>query len=275
MIISMKEYYKINEISKLYGIGIDSLRYYERLGILNPHRDTNNYRLYSLQEIYKLNIIRALRQLDFSMKQIKEYLDNQCIDNTLALLEDEQSYIEGQLRKLQTRRQIIKNRIADLKAGSQIQAGVFTIKTLPGRACVQLNEYITRDEQMDFVIKKIHRKHENKILDLGNQSIGASLSINDVEKGLRNVYHSVFFILDQNTKDCNFFLPPGQYISYYYRGEYEQNLDRVREVIAYARQTGHRIVGEPFEIYEIDNRDTIKTDEFLTEIQVRAEKEKS
>ena len=43
----MKDYYKINEIAKLYGIGVDSLRYYERLGILKPRRDTNGYRLYS------------------------------------------------------------------------------------------------------------------------------------------------------------------------------------------------------------------------------------
>ena len=45
--VFMKDYYKINEIAKLYGIGVDSLRYYERLGILKPRRDTNGYRLYS------------------------------------------------------------------------------------------------------------------------------------------------------------------------------------------------------------------------------------
>ena len=70
----MKNYYKINEISKLYGIGVDSLRYYERLGILRPRRDVNGYRLYSLKEMYKLNIIRDLRRLDFSMAQIKEIM---------------------------------------------------------------------------------------------------------------------------------------------------------------------------------------------------------
>ena len=37
----MKDYYKINEIARLYGIGVDSLRYYEKLGILKPRRDTN------------------------------------------------------------------------------------------------------------------------------------------------------------------------------------------------------------------------------------------
>ena len=41
----MKDYYKINEIARLYGIGQDSLRYYERLGLLSPRRDTNGYRL--------------------------------------------------------------------------------------------------------------------------------------------------------------------------------------------------------------------------------------
>ena len=87
----MKYYYKISEISKLYSIGQDSLRYYERLGILNPKRDKNKYRMYSLKDIYKLNLIRDLRNLNFSMAQIKDYLDHQTVENTLNILcrEDE------------------------------------------------------------------------------------------------------------------------------------------------------------------------------------------
>ena len=37
----MKHYYRIGEISRLYGVGPDSLRYYEELGILKPHRGEN------------------------------------------------------------------------------------------------------------------------------------------------------------------------------------------------------------------------------------------
>ena len=37
----MKQYYKINEIAKQYNIGVDSLRYYEELGILQPKRGEN------------------------------------------------------------------------------------------------------------------------------------------------------------------------------------------------------------------------------------------
>ncbi|QYK67572.1 MerR HTH family regulatory protein [Paenibacillus sp. S02] len=101
----MKDYYKISEILKLYGIGIDSLRYYEKLGVLKPQRDVNSYRIYGLNDMYKLNIIRDLRLLDFSMQQIKEYLDYQSIDNTLELLHEEQVLIQKQLKELQTKEQ--------------------------------------------------------------------------------------------------------------------------------------------------------------------------
>ncbi|WP_258382164.1 MerR family transcriptional regulator [Paenibacillus sp. S02] len=90
---------------KLYGIGIDSLRYYEKLGVLKPQRDVNSYRIYGLNDMYKLNIIRDLRLLDFSMQQIKEYLDYQSIDNTLELLHEEQVLIQKQLKELQTKEQ--------------------------------------------------------------------------------------------------------------------------------------------------------------------------
>lgn len=264
----MKNYYKISEISKLYGIGPDSLRYYERLGILKPKRDTNGYRLYSLKELYKLNIIRDLRTLDFSMEQIKEYLDKQCIDNTLALLYEEQSLLHTRIRELKKRERIIKTRIIDLTALSKIPAETFHVKEYPERYCVQLSEYITRDEEMDFLIKKLHKKHENKIHDFGTQTIGAFFSMEDINRGIPNIYTSVFFVLEQDISNYDFILPAGKYLSYYYRGNYEQNAGYVRTIFNYAEKKGLLPIGKPFEIYEIDNRDTMRPEEFLTQIQI-------
>ena len=87
----MKKYFKIGEIAKLYHIGTDSLRYYEKLGILTPKRSENDYRLYSLHDIWRLNVIRDLRNLDFSMEQIKDYLNNRSITSTESLFEQELS----------------------------------------------------------------------------------------------------------------------------------------------------------------------------------------
>ena len=264
----MKDYYKISEISKLYGIGPDSLRYYERLGILNPKRDTNKYRLYSLKDIYKLNLIRDLRKLDFSMAQIKDYLDNQTIDNTLKILYQEKDFLTAQLQELKEKEKIIEERMKTLRSSQEIISGPIHIKHLPARSYVQEIAYITQDEEMDLLIKKLLGKHETKIHNFGNQTIGAVLSENDLLSGIPNRYESVFFILDEPSEECDGMFPEGTYLSYYYRGSYEQNADCLKRIYTYMHEHGITALGKPFELFEIDNRDTMKEDEFLTEIQI-------
>ena len=269
----MKDYYKINEIAKLYGVGVDSLRYYERLGILKPKRDAaNGYRLYGLKDIYKLNIIRDLRSLGFSMKQIKDYLDGQCIANTMNLLSEEHSLMEAQLRDLTERKQILETRMRDLSEAVHTKTGAYQLKTIPeDRFCVQLNEYMTKDEQMDFAFRRLHRRYEGEIRNMGNLIIGAFPCMEKLMQGIPNVYDSVFFILGKGAREYDFMLPKGTYLSCYYRGSYAQNSRRMQEFVSYAAQNGLRITGNPFELYEIDNHDTMLESEFLTEIQAKAE----
>lgn len=268
----MKEYYKISEISKLYGIGPDSLRYYEKIGVLRPRRGTNGYRLYSLKEIYKLSILRDLRRLNFSVAQIKEYLDCQSVNNTLSMLRRERGMLAEQLRELKVRERVLQERIDFLTKAKDISGGEFAITEFPARPCLQLNEFITRDEEMDFAVKKLHQKHEARIQDLCSQSIGATVSLQDLHAGRENVFRSVFFLLPPGAPDADLTLPAGPYLTYFYRGGYGQSPCRIREALAYAKQTNLRITKDPFEIYHIDNRDTILPEEFLTEIQIPVEK---
>ena len=61
----MKNQYKIHQICQLYHISADSLRYYEKMGLIQPQRSDGNYRLYSLSDIWRLNVIRDLLKLGF------------------------------------------------------------------------------------------------------------------------------------------------------------------------------------------------------------------
>lgn len=266
--LQMKDYYKISEISKLYGIGADSLRYYEKIGVLNPKRDDNGYRLYSIKDIYKFNVIRDLRQLDFSMKQIKDYLDYQSVSNTLELLQEEQELIQKRLEALSAAKLSIRSRMDYLTNISKIKADEFTIKVFPERQCLQLNTEITRDEETDFAIKKLHRKYENIIQELGDQSVGAIPSMEAFHKGIYGIFNSVFFILEEKINEYDFILPAGRYLSLYYRGEYTQTPDKLHAVLNYANSNNLKLAGDPFELYHIDNRYTIKPEEYLTEIQI-------
>lgn len=268
----VKNFYKINEIAKLYGVGTDSIRYYERLGLLSPRRDANGYRLYSLKELYKLNMIRDLRRLDFSMAQIKEYLDGQSVQNTLAMLRRERELLRGRIREARARDRMIGSRIVALEASAGRELRRPEVKELPERRCVRLDEYITRDEEMDLVIKKLHRKHEAEVRDFGNQVIGAFFSEEELRRGLTNVYSSVFFILEAGAARWDFSLPAGLYVSVYYRGSYAHNAEAIASLERFASERGLKAAGSPFELYEVDNRDTAVEDEFLTEVQALVER---
>ena len=119
----MKEFFKIGEISKLYHIGTDSLRYYEELGILTPKRGPNQYRLYSLNDLWKLNVIRDLRSLDFSMERIKEYMDHRSIQSTEQLLAEELLVIKNKIRELRELEENVKNRLHTIQEAKQHSIG--------------------------------------------------------------------------------------------------------------------------------------------------------
>ena len=59
-----EKYYRIGEISRLYKISTDILRYYDKIGLMSPDFiGENGYRYYSKKQIWKLNNIRNLRNI--------------------------------------------------------------------------------------------------------------------------------------------------------------------------------------------------------------------
>ena len=106
----MSTYYKIGEIAALYGISTDILRYYEELGILVPRRAPNGYRIYRTEDLWCLNVIRDLRDLGFSMDQIRSYIENRSVGSTLELFQQELCLIDQQIARLQELRDNIITR---------------------------------------------------------------------------------------------------------------------------------------------------------------------
>lgn len=66
----------IGEASRQSGVGIETIRYYEREGIVpRPARAANNRRLYSPDEVGRLRYLKRCRELGFSLASAKTLLD--------------------------------------------------------------------------------------------------------------------------------------------------------------------------------------------------------
>ena len=63
---------KIHELSKQSGIHLETIRYYEKIGLMpEPKRLANDYRDYDEASLKQLKFIKTCRALDFSLAEIK------------------------------------------------------------------------------------------------------------------------------------------------------------------------------------------------------------
>lgn len=94
--------YRIGDFSKITQLTVKTLRYYDQEGILSPsHRDQENqYRYYSEADFQRAQLIRTLRELDFSIAEIKDVLNNYEAPEDLSyFLREKQQQIYGRILK--------------------------------------------------------------------------------------------------------------------------------------------------------------------------------
>jgi MerR family mercuric resistance operon transcriptional regulator len=66
---------KIGEVAKQVGITVETIRFYEKQGLVNPpERNSSGYREYPNEVVLHLSFIRRAKELGFSLKEIKELL---------------------------------------------------------------------------------------------------------------------------------------------------------------------------------------------------------
>ncbi len=76
----------VNEVSKLTGVSIRALQYYDKIGLLHPAEYTEaGYRLYDNTTLERLQQILLFRELEFSLKEIQSILQSQDFDRGRAL----------------------------------------------------------------------------------------------------------------------------------------------------------------------------------------------
>ena len=90
----------IKEAEALTGISRQNIRYYEKMGLLNPKRDAGNgYRKYDEEDIERLKAILLFRKLDMPLEEIHKLLDHE-IDLQPAL-DTQKVYLQQEKQKLE------------------------------------------------------------------------------------------------------------------------------------------------------------------------------
>lgn len=102
----------IGRIARASGVAIETIRYYEREGLLRPpERSASGYRLYTPEAVERLHFIQRAKRLGFSLQEIGTLLDLADQDapsaEVRALASEKLEVIEARLRDLQGMREAL------------------------------------------------------------------------------------------------------------------------------------------------------------------------
>lgn len=259
----MKTYYKINEISKLYNIGQDSLRYYEELGILHPMRDKNRYRQYTTNDIYRLNVIRDLRHLGFSMQSIKEYLENRTVAKSLEFMQEEEAVIDAKIRELYQMKIDLMHRQSSLQSSMRLTMEEMTVMTLPERRCVALKTDSVHDDT-EYQLMKLSKEYEKNIYTIGNFNTGYFLDVKDRS----HIHPTSVFIVGDSLQEHEFTLPNATYLTMYYRGPRDDSYQHLQQMLDCCQQHDLKLGSHIMEFFVIDTHETKLKEEYITQLQI-------
>lgn len=92
----------VNEVSKLAGVSIRTLQYYDKIGLLHPTgRTESGYRLYDDTALERLQCLMLFKELQFPLKEIREILDspnferNRALEQQITLLQMKKEHLEN------------------------------------------------------------------------------------------------------------------------------------------------------------------------------------
>lgn len=108
----------IKKVSEQLGISSDTIRYYERIGLVPPiNRDKNGVRNFTDIDIQRLDFIKCMRHAGLSIESLHEYMhlyslnDDRTIPARKRILEEEVEKLDERIANLQETRAYLQHKI--------------------------------------------------------------------------------------------------------------------------------------------------------------------
>ena len=108
---------KIAEVSEQYGISSDTLRYYERIGLIRPvNRNASGIRDYNEIDLRRVEFIKCMRSAGLPIEVLIEYVGlvqqgDQTIEARKEILKEQRELLAGRMKEMQKTLELLDHKI--------------------------------------------------------------------------------------------------------------------------------------------------------------------
>ena len=204
-----QNFYSIGKVAKLAGITTETLRHYDRIGLVKPSKTDpwTKYRYYAEQDIIRLHVAVALHNMGISLKNIKTMLDLNDIQRLIEEFDIAIQQADDVIQKLQE----AKNRILRVKKFYESKRADapngIAVKAIPSRVI------LLSDKSISPTIADLHDYHRHFYAQVG-ESRKALFAFEDVagiyEKDGEQIMFAVCTLNDGGKELLT--LPGGRYL---------------------------------------------------------------
>ncbi|MGN0414855.1 MAG: MerR family transcriptional regulator [Agathobacter sp.] len=174
----------VHEVSKLTGVSIRTLHYYDEIGLLHPPVTTEaGYRMYDDTSLERLQSILLFKELEFPLKDIKRILDSPEFDQREAL--------EQQIKLLTMKKEHIENLITFAKQIKLTGVNTMDFKAFDTK---KIDEY-TKQAREKWGNTEAYREFERKTSDYSDEKKKA------VGMDLMGIFTEFGSMMDRNPED--------------------------------------------------------------------------
>lgn len=128
------------------------------------------------------------------VEHMRRYFGERTVASTLDMLDEQDAAIRARIAALRDARAAVDARRARLERYDGQEPGLLRLLELPERPCLQLQEDVILEREIDFALKKLAHRHEEVIRALGTQCMGAVLDESQRARGIYNHFCSVFYL---------------------------------------------------------------------------------
>lgn len=269
--------YTIGEVAKLANVSIQTLRYYDQIGLFKPAYvdPETNYRYYKDLQLYHLDLIKSLKYIGTSLEDIKK-VQQLTREDLLLFMNEQEKIIEGKLIRL---REIQQNVVhAKRRIQKQLNYPVF-------------GEVVIRDEDEMRIIQAA--ANNLTPLDLLNASYSKLKRIVEEEEGVINnsygaiitnqpysyieeiTYTKIFtpILTDKRISTISTEIevskiPEGRYACIYYIFSPEVYFSNLKKLMDYVSNHHLQVTGDIYELFTSSNYSPSEQ-EYIVEMKIQ------
>lgn len=212
-----------------------------------------------------------LKEIGMSLAEIKGFLHSKNPHETIELLAEKEETMKKKIAKMQRTQQMIQNKKKQIEEALRLDFDRFSIEELE-EECFLLSKSILNCSDKEFTksIMSFMKYTKQKELDTG-YPIGILIRQEQIEVGDYWNYSQFYMRIDQPDIADPFIKKAGKYVVGYHKGSYVTVQETYEKMKIYVCKQEHRICGNSFEEYVIDESSVSGEDNYVTKIMIQVE----